>query len=230
MSSGLPQSSSPVLLLVHGWALGAGSWQSVCRLLPDYHCLTPDLGFFAAARPVEIPVDRPVLAVGHSLGFLWLLQQLPHAPWRHNCIGLLGIAAFSRFARAEHFPEGVPGRLLQRMRQRLPENPHAVLQEFARQGGRELSLPHTLVAVDSLLQGLDWLATWDGRESLHQWTGRVANLAAQDDQIVPALLSNRCFNAQQCHWLPEGGHLLPITQPQACAHFIQQFLPETPYH
>jgi pimeloyl-[acyl-carrier protein] methyl ester esterase len=222
-------SGSPVLLLVHGWGLGAGVWQAVRRHLPGYTCLTPDLGFFAAPRAVEIPEERPIWAVGHSLGFLWLLHQLPHLPWRNRCRAVLGIAAFSRFVRDEQFPEGVSPRLLQRMQQRLPADPHAVLRDFARQGGSALALPLHIADPAPLLQGLAWLATWDGRENMRQWPGTVANLAACDDQIVPQALSRRCFTPEQCQWLPQGGHLLPLTQPLACARFIQHFLPVVPH-
>ncbi|MBF0097901.1 MAG: alpha/beta hydrolase [Magnetococcales bacterium] len=223
------QAGAPVLLLVHGWGLGAGVWQAVRRHLPGYTCLTPDLGFFAPPRELQLPEGRPIWAVGHSLGLLWLLQQLPQAPWRARCRALLGITAFSRFVRGDDFPEGVAPRLLQRMQQRLPIDPQAVLRDFARQGGSELAVPVHIADTAPLLQGLEWLATWDGRESLRQWQGTVANLAACDDQIVPQALSRRCFTPEQCQWLPQGGHLLPVTQPLACARFIQHFLPAGPH-
>ncbi|MBF0183697.1 MAG: alpha/beta hydrolase [Magnetococcales bacterium] len=224
MSLATDHHNAPLLLLVHGWGLGPGVWQAMRRLLPSWPCLTVNLGFFSTPQ-LQIPDDRPLLAVGHSLGFLWLLRQLPAAPWRSHCLGLLGIAAFSRFARAADFDEGVPPRLLQRMRQRLPEDPAAVLQAFAQQGGMAITPPDKVADPTALLQGLAWLAEWDGRQTLQQWPGLVANLAARDDQVVPPLLSERCFTPAQQHWLQEGGHLLPLTRPEACARFVQQFLP-----
>ena len=112
------RSEPPGLLLVHGWGLGPGLWHAVRRALPDWPCHALDLGFFG--RPSgPVPVDRPWLAVGHSMGFLWLLHHLEQAPWRAACVGLVSVAGFSRFGRGEQFPHGVAPRVLARMRQRL---------------------------------------------------------------------------------------------------------------
>ena len=65
-------------LFVHGWGCGPEIWNPLVQCLsqsPDNRlsettCL--NLGFFG---PSEIPAGHFDLAVGHSFGFLWLLEQ-----------------------------------------------------------------------------------------------------------------------------------------------------------
>lgn len=211
-------SAAPLLLLVHGWGLGPGVWHGVRRALPGWRCHTLDLGFFGPPR-LQVPEGSPVLAVGHSLGFLWLLHHLERAPWREACVGLVSIAGFSRFVRGDPFPNGVAPRILARMQQRLPDAVTEVLQAFCRQGGwPALSLPEGVDAA-ALGEGLTWLREWDERAVLAAWDKPVWALAARDDQIVPAALTDDCFRSVE--WLAEGGHLLPLTQPERCANLLR---------
>ena len=208
----------PLLLLVHGWGLGPGLWHGVRRALPEYTCHSLDLGFFGKPR-LQVPHQQPVLAVGHSLGFLWLLHHLPHAPWREQCVGLVSIAGFSRFSRAADFANGVPARLLDRMAHRLPNDASGVLRDFCQRGGGVPTVHPPLADTAALLQGLRGLRAWDGRAELAAWTGPLYSLAAKDDLIVPAALTAHCFATTQ--WLEEGGHLLPLSQAAACAALIR---------
>ncbi|MBF0402002.1 MAG: alpha/beta hydrolase [Magnetococcales bacterium] len=220
MSQRLQTNEPPLLLLVHGWGLGPGVWHPLIRALSGYPCHTLDLGFFGPAR-LTVPAQRPLLAVGHSLGFLWLLHQLPQAPWRESCLGLVSIAGFSRFSRGDHFPAGVPPRLLTRMAQQLPVNATAVLKAFCQQGGYASCPTQTVPDPDPLLVGLDWLQHWDGRAALAAWGGPVCALAAEDDQIVAPDLTRACFATGDIQWLPDGGHLLPLTKPLLCAGHVR---------
>ncbi|MBF0162042.1 MAG: alpha/beta hydrolase [Magnetococcales bacterium] len=212
---------APLLLLVHGWGVGPGLWHGLRRALPEYPCHSLDLGFFGKPR-LHIPPHQPLLAVGHSLGFLWLLHHLPQAEWRDRCVGLVSIAGFSRFSRAADCPQGVPLRLLERMARRLPEDAGGVLRAFGQQGGTPLP-PHPLpVDPAPLLQGLHWLRAWDGRAALAAWEGPLYSLAARDDAIVPPALTAHCFATTR--WLERGGHLLPLSQVEACAAQIRAAL------
>lgn len=211
----------PLVLLVHGWGFGPGVWQPVLRFLPDWDCCVLDLGFFGQAEQ-QIPAGRPLLAVGHSLGFLWLLQQLEQAPWQEQCYGLLSISGFSRFSRCGDFPHGIAPRVVQRMMRRLPQQAREVLAAFQRQSGWHGNPGQT--AIDdtvALLQGLRWLQQWDGRAALASWHRPYSALAAMDDRIVPPELTAACFAVDRLQWLEKGGHILPLTQAHACAQAIQ---------
>lgn len=211
----------PLLLLVHGWGFGPGVWHAVIRALPEWDYHTLDLGFFGTPQQ-QVPKEGPLLAVGHSLGFLWLLQQINQAPWRKYCLGLVSISGFSRFSRTPHFPNGIAPRVLQRMIRRFPNHAEAVLAEFRQQSGWHGNPGQK--AIDDpapLQQGLEWLQQWDGRATLKAWNGPLSALAAKDDRIVPPKLTTDCFAENRVQWVEDGGHLLPLTQPKACAETIK---------
>src|ERR1700735_2932938 len=97
----------PVLLLVHGWGFDAGFWDPVQERLGVDAVVAWDLGFFGAPSRPPLPEGRPVVAVGHSFGLLWLLHHRPVA-WR----ALVSVNGFACFTRRKDFPEGMVPRLL----------------------------------------------------------------------------------------------------------------------
>ena len=213
--------SPPLLLLVHGWGLGPGLWQPVIRALPGWPCLALDLGFFGPAH-IQIPPERPFLAVGHSLGFLWILQHLDQIVWHKQCLGLLSISGFSRFCRSPDFPNGTDLRIVLRMKQRFPEKAKEVLTEFRQRSGWQGNPGRSSMDHSTLKQGLEWLQQWDGRAALQKWHGPLYALAAKDDLIVPTTLTTSCFSTDILHWQQDGGHLLPLTRHEACAELIKK--------
>ncbi|MDO8347317.1 MAG: alpha/beta fold hydrolase [Rugosibacter sp.] len=209
------------ITLLHGWGYDAGLWREVVPLLADYTVDTPDLGFFgknpALATRRAGPCSAPHLAVGHSLGALrWLVAE--EAAWD----ALVIINGFPRFTAADDFPQGVAPRVLTRMQRRFAQTPAEVLSEFQNACG----VPGPPLPADTrpLAQGLDFLATADGRTCLAQRLKDIHILASRDDGIVPAALSEAAFAAlpaAQMHWCDSGNHALPLTRPQDCAALIR---------
>lgn len=224
----------PFLLMVHGWGFGSGFWRPLRQRLGRWECLAVDLGFFGQPHWPMLP-PGPLVAVGHSLGFLWLLKVLEGGcgvplrdkGWASRCLGLVSINGFSRFTGGSDFAEGVPPRLLQRMRQRLPQAPDEVLETFRRQSGWAGATPCDAAGLnlEKLSQGLEWLSAWDGRAPLAALDKPVLALASRDDAIVPPALTTACFDpATRLHWQEQGGHLLPLTRPEVCAQELRVFL------
>jgi pimeloyl-ACP methyl ester carboxylesterase len=214
------------ITLLHGWGYDAGLWREVVPLLADYTVDTPDLGFFGkksalATRRNDAHNDRtPLLAVGHSLGALrWLVAD--GAPWD----ALLVINGFPRFTATDDFPHGVAPRVLARMQRRFAQAPADVLSEFQNACGA----PGPALPADPepLAQGLEFLATADGRARLAERRQDIHVLASRDDAIVSAALSEAAFAvlpANQMHWCNNtehgGGHALPLVRPQDCTALI----------
>ncbi|MBF0285151.1 MAG: alpha/beta hydrolase, partial [Magnetococcales bacterium] len=202
--------SPPPLLLVHGWALGPGLWRPLLTLLPGWPAHRLDLGFFGPPR-LELP-PGPFLAVGHSMGFAWLLRTLAEDPAAdRRCQGLIALGGFPRFVQGEDYPHGVPLRMIQRMRQRLAHSPDAVLREFGQRSGFPLPLgldapPPPTRRLDALDQGLEQLAQWDHRPFLAAWNRPLALLAARDDLIVPPALTQSAFATLPAAALPLRDH------------------------
>lgn len=222
----------PKLLFVHGWGFGPGFWRPLIRALRDWPTHTLDLGFFGPPR-MEIPKDQPWVAIGHSTGFLWILRQLGQPPWPSHCLGLVSFMGFSRFVRGSDFPHGVDRRILHKMAGELSHNSNQVLDQFMALGGVNRPLAGLRAQGDetALAQGLNWLATWDERQTLHHWTRPWLALAQRDDGIVTESMTLDCFghlppvSAGGLHWFDQGGHFMPlITQPEPYAAIVSTFL------
>lgn len=196
------------LLLVHGWGFDARLWDAVRDRLPEGMTVQAlDLGFFGAPD-LEVP-EAVDVAAGHSLGLLWLLTRRP-CRWRR----LVSINGFPRFTAAPDFPDGVPPRLVARMRRRLETDPEAVLTDFrARCGAGPADRAPDPVR---LAEGLALLAEGDGRA--HVPPVGIAALAGEADPVVPPAMTAAAFPGA-C-MIAGAGHLLPSTHAADVAAFL----------
>jgi pimeloyl-[acyl-carrier protein] methyl ester esterase len=203
------------ITLLHGWGYDATLWRKVVPLLDGFDVEVSDLGYFGGPK-LPAACDGPRIAVGHSLGALWWLAN--EQPWQT----LVAINAFPRFTATDDFPQGVAPRVRDRMRKRFGETPAAVLADFQSAcGGAGPALPGDTA---ELAAGLDALAVLDGRAA---WSARAADirlLAGRKDAIVSAALTDTAaatLSKDHFRWIEDGGHLLPLTHPEACAAFIR---------
>lgn len=213
---------APCLVLVHGWGFDAEVWRPFRRALTGLEAETVDLGFFGRPRAPALDGRGPLVAVGHSLGFLWLLRQRPF-PWR----ALVSIAGMPRFTRTEDFRQGVAPRVVARMAERFAAEPSATLADFRARCGLADALAADGMDLDRLGEGLRWLAEWDARPALAEDSGPLLALAAEDDAIVPLGLSEAAFAGRPgtaFHRSADGGHALPVTRPEWCAAHVRAFL------
>lgn len=205
-----------MILLVHGWGFDARLWDGVCVELGDAPLRRVELGFFGApADSAESFLRENItLAVGHSLGALWLL---------HHGFGssaqLLSVNGFPRFTEDNGFP-GVPARNLAALRRRCEHDAASTLQRFWQDCGAAPDIASEGADGARLLEGLDWLRDWDERAALAASENCTA-LASRDDAVVPAALSASAFARHDLHWAESGGHVLPLTAPALVAGAIR---------
>ncbi|MGC2855500.1 alpha/beta hydrolase [Novispirillum sp. DQ9] len=195
-----------MILLVHGWGFDATVWDGVRAALPaGLEVEALDLGFFGAPTAVPYSVT---LAVGHSLGALWLLRQ--------GIAPVLAVNGFPRFTAAPDFPQGVAPRMVERMARRLADAPAEVVDAFRDRCGAG---PATAAPdVDRLAWGLDLLLSADARPA-----APLRAIAGRQDPIVPPPMTEAAFGAAVT-WI-DGGHLLPLTHPAPLAQAILEALP-----
>lgn len=213
----------PVLLLAHGWGLGPGSWRQLRSALTSTETNALDFGFFGPAAIPEIK-DRPAIGIGHSLGFLWLLNNYNN----YNFLGLISINGFARFSAADDFP-GTGKKVLQRMISKTGVAPKKVLEDFRKQAAAPpcKTPPLEKININALIEGLSWLRDWDRREALSRAEIPVLALAAEDDAIVSPAATKASFGkARQAKiaWSETGGHALLLNKPEWCAKKIQYFM------
>ena len=196
---------NPLFLFIHGWGFDAEFWTPLRGQFPPEDSLAWNLGFFGVHERPTLPSGRPVIAVGHSFGLLWLLHYHP-VDWH----SLVSINGFTCFAARDDFSVGHAPRLLARMRRRLRGKPEAVLADFhALCGGARWckATPDVMV----LDEGLAALETWDERG------GEVAlALCGVSDPLIPPSMSRAMISEERIVWHP-GGHLLPLEVPTWCA-------------
>ena len=201
------------LVFIHGWAFDGGFWDPLRAELDGLPSAVIDLGF--RGEDPRIPkLEGPLVAIGHSLGFMWLLHERPFA-WTK----LISINGFPRFVEGDGFASGLPVSAVEGMITELERNPSGMVRDFlAFCGGGEL--PDDL-NTDRLRDGLHWLLRWDGRAVMAEES--VQALAGRSDPIVPDTMTADAFAGHPIHW-HDGGHLLPITDPKWCAERIRECL------
>jgi pimeloyl-[acyl-carrier protein] methyl ester esterase len=208
---------SPALLFAHGWALDRTLWDRVLEALGEdaRGALVRDAGDYG--RPADPIADGPVLGVGQSLGALELLAEPPA-----GLVGVVALDGFARFGRAPDFPEGVAGRVLDRMKARLGQG---VLAEFVERAGGEL--PRGEPDTRRLTLGLNRLYALDGRACrLPVW-----RLHADQDPIASLAMADASFagmNVAERRIRQSTDHLSPLTAPHACADLIRTALKAFP--
>lgn len=201
---------SLTLLFAHGWALDRTVWDQVLEALGDQaqEAVLRDAGYYGAPFPLDGGEER-VLGVGQSLGALELLAEPPP-----GLVGVVALDGFARFGKAPDFPEGVAGRVLERMKARLGQG---ALAEFVERAGGEL--PAGEPDAGRLSDGLDRLYTLDGRGCrLPVW-----RLHADQDPIATLAMADASFagmNVAERHIRPSADHISPLSAPQACADLI----------
>lgn len=203
--------TSPLLVFVHGWAFDRLFWTPLRKLLP-YDSVSIDLGFHGNPLFPDLPTDRPLIAIGHSVGVLWLLTEQPFV-WDR----FVSINGFSKFSRSETFPCGIPLHVLDSMLAGLLDEPSDTIKAFfTRCGLKDISLDS--IDIIRLRTGLYWLRDEDARKIE---PGPMIALAGRNDPIVTPAITENCFNHILWH---EGGHLLPLTATNWCADHICQFI------
>lgn len=217
----------PRLVFVHGWGCGPDIWEPVLEALDQPSACVLDLGYFGASQSdtqqrldAVLRGPQPVLAVGHSLGFLWLLSR---GGWPKGT-RFLGINAFGRFAAEEGFSQGVPLRMLTRMQTGLQRDAVQVVNNFRARCGVGPVTPNAL-CVPALQDGLTELMTLDARPALARLAavpGAVKVLAGELDPIVSPDMTQASFPpGVPVEWESEGGHMLPLTHLHVCAEAIR---------
>ena len=205
------------LVFVHGWAFGPEIWAPIPAARP--HCASQmlDFGYFSAPPQTELP-QRPFIAIGHSLGALWLLSTMPQ-----YCRGMVLINGFARFTASDDFPHGIPPRLLTRMRRRMAAAPNDTVRDFRREAGTDLPFPGP-PNPQRLDDGLHLLLGLDARQGARMAHCPVSCVAGTRDPIAPPALTQDSFAPSTAIEWHDGGHLLPLTHPDACLQAIDRMM------
>jgi pimeloyl-[acyl-carrier protein] methyl ester esterase len=203
-------------VLVHGWGFNPAIWRDVTGYMRNSEISYVDLGFIAGGPKAAAQWPSDAIAVGHSLGVLWLLhraRQEGHAPFR----ALVSIEGFDRFC--PHIP---PSRVAG-MRRGLRRDAYQTVEAFWRGCGTELFAPADALNVERLDEGLSRLMDWDESKAKAELACPILALAARDDAIVPQAMTEAIWRSDTIRWSDTGGHVLPLKHPEWCASHVLDF-------
>ena len=204
--------------LCHGWSFDAPALASLqaalARRFPGAAFAVFDLGFTGAAHTPVLASGCDWIALGHSYGFAYLMQQ-PVA-WK----AAVSINGFTRFCRRPGCPEGTPVRLLNAMIERLGQDPQATVADFYQRCGAAQEVPEAL-DLPGLRHHLSQLRELD----LALPTCPTLALATLDDAIVPLALARACFDVPNVT-LRElaGDHARLLREPADCALAVSDLI------
>ncbi len=215
------------ILFVHGWGCDRRIWQpletSLRSLLTpvEINCTSADFGFYGAEQRVSGHFD---LAVGHSLGGLWLLTS-GHVTFD----SLVLINSFNCFVATAGYSDGWSQRIVQRMRTGLTQDVNQVLEQFWEKAGLT-ELPtwqrpdQDQMDIERLDWGLEALINEDGREQWDNFQGPRRVIAATKDNIVTQQQTQACFPNGDIQWLKSDCHALPLKFPEICAALVRELI------
>jgi pimeloyl-[acyl-carrier protein] methyl ester esterase len=203
-------------VLVHGWGFNPAIWRDLTGYMRNSAVSFVDLGFIEGGPPSVSVWPSEAIAVGHSLGVLWLLHRAEEegrAPFR----GLVSIQGFDRFC--PHIP---PSRVAG-MRRGLRRDAYQTVEAFWRGCGTERFASLEALNVERLDEGLRWLMEWDETKARAELTCPTLVLAARDDAVVPQGMSEAIWRSGNILWSETGGHVLPLKRPEWCANHVLDF-------
>jgi pimeloyl-[acyl-carrier protein] methyl ester esterase len=204
-------------VLVHGWGFHAGLWAGFVKQLDGARVTLVDLGFVTGGPAGEKSWPQDAIAVGHSLGLLWLMAR-GGGQFR----ALVSVQGFDCF-RCH-----VPASRVAAMRRGIERAPYATVETFWRSSGAPVFAPPEALDIPRLHEGLDWLMKWDARDIKNGLRCPMLALAARDDTIVPAAMSEAIWRKAELVWSPDGGHVLPLRHPEWCARHVLEFANSLP--
>jgi len=208
------EGQGPGLLLLHGWGLHGGVWDTlVPRLTPHLRVTRLDLPGHGRSRHVPMPhslteltlqtlaaVPPGSVVLGWSLGGLVALEAALRMPQRMR--GLMLVNTTPRFITAEDWPHAMPPAQLQEFASGLAQDYRETLQRFlalqvrgdesARASLRQLRdslFAHGEPDTASLATGLDILKDSDLRSRLKDVSVPTRVLAGDYDRLTPLAAS-----------------------------------------
>jgi pimeloyl-[acyl-carrier protein] methyl ester esterase len=201
-------------VLVHGWGFNAGIWRELVRQIGgNAGAKQLNLGFIRGGPEDAGDWPQDAVAIGHSLGLLWLLRHKNQRRFK----GLVSIQGFDRFSPP------IPRRRLASMRRELAGDPAATLASFWRGCGTEPFAAPSTFDLPRLDEGLCWLMDWDETATKASLDCPILALAARDDAIVPPSMSAAIWGEENVIWSERGGHVLPLARPEWCAQHVLDF-------
>lgn len=206
------------LLFIHGWGMNSTIWQTTIEKLQGVSCQTIDLGFVKGGQ-THLIENKPTIVITHSLGTLYFLKKIVGKELStENIKALIVIAGFTDFTSF------TPIEAIRKMQEGLKANPAAQMALFWRRAGCKNFAPSEALNPEKLIEGLEWLATWNTGVEAKILDCPKLILASKADKIVPASAIEEQWLDHKVIWHETAAHCLHSSEPDWVAEKIKQFL------
>jgi pimeloyl-ACP methyl ester esterase len=214
------------LVLINGWGVGEGSWQSLLPALQTYsRVIVINVTYESDADSLcekihQILPEQSVL-IGWSLG--GMLATKIAASYPQSVSALVTLACNAQFVANATWQEAMEAATFTAFYQALQNNPAKTLTRFLslvvlgdeqqREQKRYLNTVDTLADRKDLLSGLDLLRDINNQQAIAQLTCPSLHLFGENDQLVPVAAVNKIqrLNPQyQCEIIQDASHLLHL--------------------
>ena len=203
------------LLFIHGWGMNSQVWDSTITKLPEQDCKTIDLGFVKGGETHAFDKTRPTIVITHSLGTAWFLKNYKTETFAGlNLKALICVSGFTNFASF------TPDTALSKMKDGVRENPAAQMAIFWRRAGCKNFAPAEALNPEKLIEGLEWLSTWQTAEEAKALKCPKFILASKADKIVPASAIEEQWQGEKVIWHHQSPHCLQLAEPEWVAENI----------
>ena len=203
-------------IFCHGWGYDPSFWDNLKPYFKGYKCIFWDLGYFGpSALPIAIDESVKWIGIGHSLGFLKLLNS--PISWHK----LIGLQAFLNFQGHAPSLKRKRSRDLLKLQNHFEEDAIGALLNFHKLCG--MQPPYQIMNIANLQKDLAILATTHSlREKLP-----CLILGCEDDLIVTKAVVQDNFSQYpqvQIVMHDKGLHTLGFSEPEFVKNTIFGFL------
>jgi pimeloyl-[acyl-carrier protein] methyl ester esterase len=204
------------ILFCHGFGFDPTYWANLSSCFSHTTPHFIDLGYFGHSfKPKTL--KEPLIGVGHSLGFLKLLEM--DLPFTH----LIGLNAFTDFLGEDPFLKDKREKELSLLKRNLLKSPHTTLKNFYTRCGLKLGdfKNPQILSLNALVKDLDFLKTAVFEKDFPCPTLIINTL---DDVIVPKEITLENFsNKCTLTFLNDGSHALGYKRTQEIDRHINTF-------
>ncbi len=240
------------LVLVHGWGMHGGVWQSlVASLAPDFRVTVIELPGHGGSEYTSTQnslddwsacllraAPKQAVWLGWSLGGQLAMNASLLAPERIPALILM--ASTPKFVQDENWPHAINPEILLQFGKQLLVNPAVTLSRFlalqvqGAQRGRETlkQLKQSMQGyqtpgIQALKNGLELLLETDLRSSMAALQPPSLWLQGGMDTLIPAGLAGllpQLLPAAEIHLLDKAGHAPFLSHPHLCNERIREFI------
>jgi pimeloyl-[acyl-carrier protein] methyl ester esterase len=219
---------SAEILAYHGWGYDSNFWTPLQTLLPGGITFRPaDRGYFGRVLNPEFSTsDGLNIIFAHSLGLHLIPERV-----LNQADTLVLMATFDTFIPPDQQAKLLT-RLLQRMQQKLLENPLLVIRDFRERAELPRSSEYNIQNINTDLLMEDLIRLEKNHIDFPKLPQKEIVLIEGKDDLIFSSTHMKTYESEYIRYfsIPAAGHAFPFTHPEECFSIIKQAIPILGHH